>query len=363
MKPDQSSKQHGGKLKAVRIPFMMATIACFIFLIQTISCSPGNESAQENAADTTNLIAELFAEENVWMAPDTSSIPGGEAGNMIRYGRTLIVHTSKFFGPVGSIGKNTNGMNCQSCHLDAGTRPYGNNLGASSITYPKYLPRTGSMVSLAQKINECFSRSLNGAPIDTTSKEMNAYLAYINWLGQTFHKEKKQTGSEGIKALKLIDRAADPEKGQAVYELYCVRCHGHDGNGQFVTDVMKDVTKQQGGTATTDDLYYYPPLWGSNSFNGVATLYRISKMAAFIQRNMPYPANYNTTVLNVEQAWDVAAYVNSRERPIKDYSKDYLTDISKKPYDFPFPPYADKFSDTQHKFGPYTEMPSAHKAH
>ncbi|MEO8087508.1 MAG: c-type cytochrome [Bacteroidota bacterium] len=363
MKPDQASKYRGGKYSAGRIPFMMAVIACFIFLIQAISCSSGNESVQENAADTSNTIAELFTEENVWTAPDTSAIPAGESGSMIRYGRKLIIHTSKFFGPNGSVSKTANGMNCQSCHLEAGTRPYGNNLGSASTTYPKFLPRSNSVISLAQKINECFSRSLNGTPIDTTSNEMNAYLAYINWLGQTFHKDKEQTGSGGIKAPKLIDRAADPEKGEAVFELYCVRCHGKDGHGQLVTDVLKDITKQQGGTATKEDLYFYPPLWGNNSFNGVATLYRLSKFAGFVKSNMPYPVNYNSPVLTDEQAWDVAAYVNSRERPIKDYSKDYISDISKKPYDFPFPPYADQFSDTQHKFGPYTDMPSAHKAH
>ena len=78
----------------------------------------------------------------------------------------------------------------------------------------------------------------------------------------------------------IIDRAADPEKGKLVYEQNCARCHGKDGQGQFVTDVLKDESKQQGGTATTDDLYYYPPLWGEHSFNGVATLYRFTPCRA-----------------------------------------------------------------------------------
>ena len=171
------------------------------------------------------------------------------------YGHTLIIHTAKFFGPKGLLSQNGNGMSCQNCHLDAGTKPYGNNLGAVSSTYPKYLPRSGSVVSVAQKINECFSRSLNGTPIDTTSKEMQAYIAYIKWLGTTFDKDKKLTGSGGIKAPRFIDRAANPDKGRQVYEQNCARCHGKDGQGQFVTDVLKDETKQQGGTATTEDLY------------------------------------------------------------------------------------------------------------
>lgn len=69
---------------------------------------------------------------NTWKAPKEQTIPTGKAGEMIRYGRDLIVHTSKYLGPKGTIAKITNGMNCQNCHLDAGTRLYGNNLAALS---------------------------------------------------------------------------------------------------------------------------------------------------------------------------------------------------------------------------------------
>jgi thiosulfate dehydrogenase len=48
----------------------------------------------------------------------------------------------------------------------------------------------------------------------------------------------------------------------------------------------------------------------------------------------------------------VAAFVNSQPRPTKDKSKDW-PDISKKPFDQPFGPYKDAFSETQHKYGPY----------
>lgn len=350
--------------RRTKIAAFLFIISAFIFLLQVSSCSNGSENDRGSATDTSSTtVADLMTEEKLWIAPDTSTIPGGDEGKMIRYGRTLIIHTSKYFGPNGTLSKNTNGLNCQNCHLDAGTRPYGNNLGSTASTYPKYLHRSGSIVSIPQKINECFSRSLNGTPIDTTSKEMLAYISYIKWLGKDFKKELKLAGSEGIKAPPFIDRAADPEKGKVAYELYCARCHGKDGQGQYAVDVLKDETKQQGGIATADDHYYYPPLWGDQSFNAVATLYRLSKFAGFIQTNMPYPINHDNPVLTDEQAWDIAAYVNSNDRPVKDHSKDYIVDISKKPFDFPFPPYADGFTQAQHKYGPYTDMPSAHKAH
>jgi len=53
------------------------------------------------------------------------------------------VHTSKYLGPNGTVMQISNGMNCQNCHLDAGTRPWGNNYAAVLTTYPKYRARSG----------------------------------------------------------------------------------------------------------------------------------------------------------------------------------------------------------------------------
>ena len=57
-----------------------------------------------------------------WQAPDLDTVPAGERANQLRYGKDLIAHTSKYFGPKGSVASISNGMNCQNCHLDAGTR-------------------------------------------------------------------------------------------------------------------------------------------------------------------------------------------------------------------------------------------------
>ncbi|HEY4154845.1 MAG TPA: cytochrome C, partial [Puia sp.] len=54
-----------------------------------------------------------------WTAPDSSSIPHTAEGDLIRYGRKLIVNTSYYFGPKGIISHLANGMNCQNCHLEA----------------------------------------------------------------------------------------------------------------------------------------------------------------------------------------------------------------------------------------------------
>jgi thiosulfate dehydrogenase len=355
------------KVKPVRtgrIAVALVVVASAAILLDACSSGSGGGGSTRAAVDTSrNYVRDLFEDEGVWIAPGVSAIPKSAEGKMISYGRELFIHTAKYFGPKGSLSHATNGMNCQNCHLDAGTRPYGNNLGAVSTTYPRVSPRSGGVVSVAGKVNECLSRSMNGEPIDTNGKEMQGFVAYIKWLGKDVKKGQEVIGSGGIKALGLLNRAADPAKGKVLYDQLCKRCHSADGQGQFAIDVLKDPTKQQGGNATKEDLYYYPPLWGEHSYNAVATLYRVSKLAGFIQKNMPYPMDYKSAVLTEEQAWDIAAFINSQQRPVKDHSKDYAMDVSKKPYDFPFGPYSDGFSEEQHKYGPYTEMPAAKKGH
>jgi thiosulfate dehydrogenase len=101
-------------------------------------------------------------------------------------------------------------------------------------------------------------------------------------------------------------------------------------------------------------------LWGSNSYNTGAGLYRISRFAGYARDNMPFDAPNNSAPLTDEEAWDVAAFVNSQPRPKKDYSKDY-PNIGGKPFDHPFGPYKDKFSEEQHKYGPFDPIRSAKK--
>ncbi|MBN8695006.1 MAG: c-type cytochrome [Bacteroidetes bacterium] len=271
-----------------------------------------------------------------WKSPDTSTIPANDK-ELILYGKELISKTSSFFGTNGSIKKMaTNGMNCQNCHLDAGTKIFGNNYSAVYSTYPKYRARSGTNENIYKRINDCFERSLNGVALDTNSKEMKAIVAYIHWLGKDVAKGKKPEGA-GLKDISFLDRAADPKKGEAVYTQKCLSCHQKDGSGQLNNDQVT---------------FLYPPLWGKNSYNDGAGLYRLSNFAKFVKYNMPLGAAHDAPQLTDEEAWDVAAYVNSQPRPKKDTSKDWPK-TKEKPFDHPFGPYADGFSEAEHKYGPY----------
>lgn len=270
-----------------------------------------------------------------WQAPDTSLLANDPNAELIRYGRDLIAHTAKYLGPEGSVAHISNGMNCQNCHIDAGTKTFALNYGGVAATYPQVRPRSNRSTSIATRVNECLERSLNGQPLDTTSHEMRAILKYINWLGASVPKGKRPEGA-GLNKLAYLNRAADPARGQTVYITQCAKCHGPNGEG---------ITQ-------TDHTYAYPPLWGPHSFNDGAGLYRVSNFAAFVRSNMPFGATFEVPTLTEEEAWDVAAFVNSQPRPHKDQSQDW-PQVQSKPVDHPFGPFADPFSESQHKFGPF----------
>src|SRR3569833_473196 len=74
-----------------------------------------------------------------WHGANKNQIPlGTPQGDLVGYGRELIVNTSIYLGPKGIVAHVSNGMNCQNCHLDAGTLPYANNFGIVYANYPQF---------------------------------------------------------------------------------------------------------------------------------------------------------------------------------------------------------------------------------
>jgi thiosulfate dehydrogenase len=274
-----------------------------------------------------------------WIAPDTSQIPAGTNGDEIRYGRDLIANTSAYLGPDGKVMAISNGMNCQNCHLDAGTKPFGNNYSAVASTYPKFRARSGTSETIEKRVNDCIERSLNGHALPEESREMKAMVAYIKWIGKEVPKGVSPKGV-GLVDLAFMEEAANPAKGKILYDVKCIVCHGKRGEGIMNAD-----------SAT----WIYPPLWGKASYNEGAGLYRLSRFAGYIKANMPLGATFLEPQLTDEEAWHIAAYVNSMNRPSKDLSKDW-PDIAKKPIDHPFGPYTDGFDERQHKYGPFKSI-------
>ncbi len=320
-------------LRSIWFPVLLALVIVIVVIREIIDV-PQNDYHFDNEKNISKVS---------WSAPDINSLPNDSAGQLIRYGKELITNTSIYLGPKGSVEKITNGMNCQNCHLEAGAKPYGNCFSAVAAIYPVFRPRSGLIESIEFRVNDCLKRSLNGNVIDSSSKEMRAMVGYIKWLGKEVPKGTKPDGA-GLPELPFLNRAADPMKGKLVYEDQCQRCHAANGEGQLRFDSVA---------------YSFPPLWGLDSYNSGAGMFRISRLAAYVKSNMPFGiATHDNPRLSDEEAWDVAAFINSQKRPIKKYAQDW-PDISKKSIDYPFGPYTDNYSEQQHKYGPYGTIKQA----
>jgi thiosulfate dehydrogenase len=298
-----------------------------------------NHGKKNYAAEKTN-ITQFQASE--WVPPDTNSIPSTDEGKLIRYGKNLIENTSYYLGPRGMVAAISNGMNCQNCHLNAGLKPFANCFSAVASIYPVYRARSGIVESIEFRINDCLKRSLNGQTIDSGSTEMRAMVAYLKWIGKNVPKGTKPKGAN-TEELVFIDRAADQIRGHTLYVAKCQLCHGKNGEGLMKADSTG---------------YVYPPLWGSHSYNTAAGLFRLTRFAGFIKNSMPFGATHENPQLTDAEAWDLAAFVNSQPRPKKFFSQDW-PQLSAKAIDYPYGPYADTFSEKQHKYGPFEPIKKA----
>lgn len=318
---------------------MQALVVIVAMLALAFFCQScgGQESASTANADE----AAAPVQTAVWTAPDTNTWAQTEQAAQLRYGRALVANTSAYWGPEGSVARLSNGLNCQNCHLDAGTKPFTNNYALVASTYPRFRARSGTEETVHKRIADCFQRSLDGQAPDSLSAEGQAIAAYVLWVGSGIQKGETPTGA-GLEVIDFLDRAADLQAGAQVYAQKCQSCHQANGLG---------LPNGKGG-------YAFPPLWGPHSYNQAAGLYRLSRFASYVKQGMPLGATHETPLLTDEEAWDVAAYVNSQDRPRYDLRADW-PDVSGKPVDHPFGPYSDTFPEIQHKYGPFKPIKAA----
>ena len=263
---------------------------------------------------------------------------------LIRYGYKLITHTAAVIGPDvqdASMRYAGNHLSCTNCHLEAGRKPFSAPFTGVIHRYPKYMGRTNDTVDIQGRINGCMQRSMNGHSLPVNSREMKAIVAYFQSLSQNASRKSESEGI-GFLSIDLPARAANIEHGHTIFKTTCARCHGSNGAGRLNTP--GDSTKG----------YLYPPLWGPDSFNQGAGMHRVITAARFIKGNMPFGTTYKHPQLTDAEAFDVAAYINDQPRPdLPGKRRDY-PNLTKKPMDCPYPPYADSLSRQRHQFGPFT---------
>lgn len=278
-----------------------------------------------------------------WPVPDVAAVPDTMEGRLIRQGHELITKTYAHIGPEAADPAKRyagNNLACQSCHLQAGTQVYAMPYTGVWGTFPQYRARENEISTMEERINGCMQRSMNGKPLPLDSVEMKAMMNYMKWASSAIPVNATVVGS-GTKPIKEPNRAADPARGARVYAEACASCHGEDGLG-----VRNGVKGDRLG-------YQFPPVWGPDSYNEGAGMFRLLTAAAFVKHNMPLGTTFDQPALSDEDAYDVAAFINSKPRPTKANMDKDFPDRLKKPVDMPFPPFADSHPASQHKYGPF----------
>lgn len=299
----QSSRiSHGavprtGRRTPMRV-WAVRAIASFAVAIIVTACVGETSARTRDASDTTVIppraLAPVAANSHMtpgvtfdaaaWRPPAESEIPGDSLGAAIRRGLALVTNTSDSL-PAYAPGK----INCTSCHLDGGRNATAAPLTGSHARFPKYMERTGAVITLADRVNYCFTRSLAGNRLADDSREMEDILAYLAFLSVGVPTGAKSPGADGL--IKMAPMVGDASRGAAQFATTCAVCHGANG---------------QSGVGRI------PALWGPRSYSIGASMSRQERAASFIWHNMPLGRGKSLTT---QQAFDVAAYINAQARP------------------------------------------------
>lgn len=276
----------------------------------------GRDNRQIAKADVAKMRAQLDVKEQDSRRFETprlaEMLKEKNADQLVRGARLNIETRALLPNNVG------NALNCASCHMNAGTVADGSPYVGISAFFPSYAPRAGKVITLEERINGCFRRSMNGKPLPVDSADIKAMVAYFDWMKRETRPEDKVEG-RGVGKISMSIKP-NVANGKNVYQAQCAACHGADGEG----------------IKTARGEWIYPPLWGDQSFNIGAGMARTYTAAAFVKRNMPIAFRNHFPLgqggLSDQDAVDVAEYFSHQPRPdFADKQKDWPE--GKKPAD------------------------------
>lgn len=179
-----------------------------------------------------------------------------------------------------------NQLRCFSCHIDNGHRANAIPLTGVYARYPRYSARDSRVITIQDRVNNCFRRSLAGRNIPLDGKEMHDIVAYLALVSRGVAVGTHVAG-EGLPDMPQL--TGDASRGEPMFTARCARCHGDHGQG----------------------IPPASPLWGPGSFSIGASLARVERAASFIRYNMPLDS---AGVLTDQQAYDIASYVVAQPR-------------------------------------------------
>lgn len=280
----------------MRFLFTSLLVRAAPMLTAFAGCSSDSETRQPvPTGDTTvTAVTAVTAPAKArFRVPDESEIADSVTLASVRRGRALIRNTPD------SLPKHVRAnLSCANCHFVDGTLKDGMPLVGSYARFPQFRARSGRVDLIENRINDCFERSMNGRALDRNGQDMRDIVAYLAFLSRGFPVGSEMEG-QGVPPLDPL--VGDTLRGRSVYATTCIACHGVDGDGTPAG----------------------PPLWGLRSYNIGAGMARVNTAARFIHRLMPRDRPGSLTP---QQAFDVAAYVNSRPRP----------DFARKEDDWPY---------------------------
>lgn len=258
-----------------------AALLAAVLVATACSGAGAPDAAPDAAADGQAVVFN----EAAWKAPREADIPADSLGASIKRGLYLLRFTPESLPQYA-----TSGLRCTSCHQDDGIRPTSGPLTGSHARYPKYMPRSGAVIGIADRVNYCFTRSLGGNALPVESREMTDILTYLWFLSKDVPVGVKLAGADGL--VKMPEPlVGDAKRGEELFvSKTCVTCHMADGQGAGPL----------------------PPLWGPRSYSIGASMAREERAASFIYHNMPQTAPMSLTP---QEAFDLSAFINGKPRP------------------------------------------------
>ncbi len=245
---------------------------------------------QPQAPDAARTETATGAKGQRAFAPADIPIPDDGFGKVVRLGRDIfndpVRYASRYVG---------NDLRCTSCHLDEGRRVGSAPMWAAYVSYPAYRAKNKHVNTFAERLQGCFNYSMNGKAPPLGDPVLIALESYSYWMARGAPLDPNIAGRGYIKLPKPT-LTPDRARGGAVYEAKCALCHGKSGEGRSANDGSPG----------------FPALWGAGSYNWGAGMVNVTNAAGFIKSNMPFSLGNSLTD---QEAWDVALFVDSHERP------------------------------------------------
>jgi thiosulfate dehydrogenase len=259
-----------------------------LVILAVIAAAATARSIWMTAPDPTHA-SEAGAASSSFVPPPESSIPSGKFGDAVRLGEQVFRETATFAPEFTG-----NQLSCSNCHLEAGRLSGAAPMWGAYVSYPAYRSKNDHVNSFEERLQECFLYSMNGKKPRSGDPVLVALESYAYFLAKGLPTGEQVPG-RGLPPLAMPAQPPDYVRGAQVFAQNCASCHGPQGLGQSV-----------------DGKVVFPALWGPQSFNWGAGMASIKTAAEFIHANMPLGRGGS---LSVQEAWDVASYVDSQIRP------------------------------------------------